>query len=226
MDRSPRLLARLAPASSTHRQPSAGAPRAELAGIALLCGPRRWAGTDEISSTSGTAASKSDATMHDMREQPSRLRRVQDLQRQRLAIGTKNRRSRGRPDAIRKVPTASPSGAPAPLMEGWPSHGDVERGLTTSARGEYLPARDLCRPGQAGFHAWLPRERNTSGPFFRTLHAPAPEFATWLTIKGGIATVPGTSFFSTPEDGARQTRFAFCKTPELLHQAASRLAAL
>jgi hypothetical protein len=38
--------------------------------------------------------------------------------------------------------------------------------------------------------------------------------------------VPGTSFFNKPEDGARLTRFAFCKTPELLHRAVARLEAL
>jgi N-succinyldiaminopimelate aminotransferase len=52
---------------------------------------------------------------------------------------------------------------------------------------------------------------------------PAPEFARWLTVEGGIATVPGTSFFSRPEDGNHLTRFAFCKTTELLNEAVHRL---
>ena len=55
---------------------------------------------------------------------------------------------------------------------------------------------------------------------------PAPEFARWLTVEGGIATVPGTSFFSRPEDGLRFTRFAFCKTLDLLREASRRLQAL
>jgi methionine transaminase len=55
---------------------------------------------------------------------------------------------------------------------------------------------------------------------------PAPEFARWLTVEGGIATVPGTSFFSKPLDGTRFTRFAFCKTIDLLREASKRLAAL
>jgi aspartate/methionine/tyrosine aminotransferase len=55
---------------------------------------------------------------------------------------------------------------------------------------------------------------------------PPPEFARWLTIEGGIATVPGTSFFNRPEDGGRLTRFAFCKTRELLEAAARKLEAL
>jgi aspartate/methionine/tyrosine aminotransferase len=55
---------------------------------------------------------------------------------------------------------------------------------------------------------------------------PAPEFARWLTVEGGVATVPGTSFFNRPEDGNHLTRFAFCKTHELLREAVHRLHAL
>jgi len=55
---------------------------------------------------------------------------------------------------------------------------------------------------------------------------PAPEFARWLTVEGGVATVPGTSFFSRPEDGNHLTRFAFCKTQDLLREAVHRLHAL
>jgi aspartate/methionine/tyrosine aminotransferase len=38
--------------------------------------------------------------------------------------------------------------------------------------------------------------------------------------------VPGSSFYQNPADGARQVRFAFCKTRQTLEAAASRLAAL
>jgi aspartate/methionine/tyrosine aminotransferase len=36
--------------------------------------------------------------------------------------------------------------------------------------------------------------------------------------------VPGSSFFSRPELGRRLVRFAFCKTEEMLREAAQRLA--
>jgi aspartate/methionine/tyrosine aminotransferase len=55
---------------------------------------------------------------------------------------------------------------------------------------------------------------------------PAPEYARWLTVTGGVATVPGTSFFSRADDGRPFTRFAFCKTEEMLREAVRRLAAL
>jgi len=36
--------------------------------------------------------------------------------------------------------------------------------------------------------------------------------------------VPGSSFFSRPELGRRLVRFAFCKTEDMLREAAHRLA--
>ena len=42
----------------------------------------------------------------------------------------------------------------------------------------------------------------------------------------GVATVPGSSFFSHPSDGAHLVRFAFCKTIEMLEAAGERLRAL
>jgi len=42
----------------------------------------------------------------------------------------------------------------------------------------------------------------------------------------GVATVPGSSFYNDPRDGAQQVRFAFCKKPETLDEAARRLARL
>ena len=39
----------------------------------------------------------------------------------------------------------------------------------------------------------------------------------------GVATVPGSSFYRDPRDGARQVRFAFCKKTETLDAAAEKL---
>src|SRR5438128_1212841 len=50
------------------------------------------------------------------------------------------------------------------------------------------------------------------------------EFSYWLTKEIGVAPVPGSSFFSRPELGRRLVRFAFCKTEEMLAEAARRLA--
>ena len=48
-------------------------------------------------------------------------------------------------------------------------------------------------------------------------------FARRLVVELGIATVPGSSFFSRPELGRTKVRFAFPKRPETLAEAAARL---
>ncbi|PYP45301.1 MAG: methionine aminotransferase, partial [Gemmatimonadetes bacterium] len=53
---------------------------------------------------------------------------------------------------------------------------------------------------------------------------PDDEFSLWLTKEIGVAPVPGSSFFSRAEPGRRLVRFAFCKTEEMLAEAARRLA--
>jgi aspartate/methionine/tyrosine aminotransferase len=52
------------------------------------------------------------------------------------------------------------------------------------------------------------------------------DFAVWLAKEVGVATVPGTSFYSDPKLGENVTRFAFCKKPETLQRAAERLAGI
>jgi len=52
------------------------------------------------------------------------------------------------------------------------------------------------------------------------------EFAKWLAEEIGVATVPGSSFYSDPTLGSCQVRFAFCKTFETLGRATERLAVL
>jgi aminotransferase len=52
------------------------------------------------------------------------------------------------------------------------------------------------------------------------------EFALWLAKEVGVATVPGTSFYSKPKMGDTVTRFAFCKKSETLERAAERLASI
>jgi aspartate/methionine/tyrosine aminotransferase len=51
-------------------------------------------------------------------------------------------------------------------------------------------------------------------------------FAKWMTQEIGVATVPGSSFFSNKEDGRSFVRFAFCKKQETLDHAAERLSHL
>ena len=51
-------------------------------------------------------------------------------------------------------------------------------------------------------------------------------FAKWMTQEIGVATVPGSSFYSRKEDGRSFVRFAFCKKQSTLDEAAERLANL
>ena len=50
--------------------------------------------------------------------------------------------------------------------------------------------------------------------------------ARYLVEEAGVATVPGSSFFSRREDGAHLLRFAFCKRLETLEAAGERLRSL
>jgi aspartate/methionine/tyrosine aminotransferase len=45
----------------------------------------------------------------------------------------------------------------------------------------------------------------------------------WLSREVGVTPVPGSSFFHDPADGRTQVRFVFCKTDDILLEAASRL---
>jgi len=44
-----------------------------------------------------------------------------------------------------------------------------------------------------------------------------------LIVEKGVASVPGSSFFSRPELGRHLVRFAFCKTDSVLEAAARKL---
>ena len=128
--------------------------------------------------------------------------------------------------AIRKVHDFVTVGAPAPLQEA----GAVALSLPESyyqqlAEG-YRRRRDILLPAlrQAGFRAYTPR-----GAYYIMTDISAfgfsddVTFAQYLVKDAGIACVPGSSFYQDPRKGARQVRFAFCKTLKTLDKAASRL---
>jgi aminotransferase len=131
-------------------------------------------------------------------------------------------------DAIRKVHDFLTVGAPAPLQEA------IAVGLETlgddyyeSLARAYRARRDLlCRAlVDAGFRCTPPQGAYYVLADFSGISAlPDDEFSYWLTKEVGVAPVPGSSFFSRPELGRRLVRFAFCKTEDLLGEAARRLA--
>ena len=136
----------------------------------------------------------------------------------------------GLTDAIRKVHDFLTVGAPAPLQEGLAvAMETLPRAYYDGLADEYRARRDLLMEAleAARFRSVAPDGAYYILADFSALSdLPAPEFARWLTVEGGVATVPGTSFFSRPEDGNHLTRFAFCKTQELLREAVHRLHAL
>ena len=129
-------------------------------------------------------------------------------------------------NAIRKVHDFLTVGAPAPLQEA----GAAALGLPASYYREladrYRTRRDHLIPAleKAGFRCYPPR-----GAYYVMTDISAfgfgndVEFAAYLVKEIGIACVPGSSFYKHPKDGSQQVRFAFCKKPETLDEAARRL---
>ena len=94
---------------------------------------------------------------------------------------------------------------------------------------EYRAKRDLmCRAlDDAGFRYAAPEGAYyILADFSEISDLESREFAIWLAKEVGVATVPGMSFYSSPELGHNVTRFAFCKKPETLEKATERLATL
>ena len=52
------------------------------------------------------------------------------------------------------------------------------------------------------------------------------EFSRYLVQEGGVAAVPGSSFYHDPALGRTKVRFTFCKRDETLQEAGRRLQAL
>jgi aminotransferase len=136
----------------------------------------------------------------------------------------------GTTDAIRKVHDFLTVGAPAPLQEA------VAVALETLGRDyyeglarDYRARRDLLFGAltAAGFRCTPPAGAYYVMTDFSALSdLPDDRFAEWLTAEHGVAPVPGSSFYSRPELGRTVVRFAFCKTMDMLEQAAQRLRAV
>jgi aspartate/methionine/tyrosine aminotransferase len=74
--------------------------------------------------------------------------------------------------------------------------------------------------------AWLAPLAIALVSSFATMNAAALDdvtFAKWMCEEIGVATVPGSSFYSDRSLGKSLVRFAFCKKYETLKRAADRL---
>ena len=129
-------------------------------------------------------------------------------------------------NAIRKVHDFLTVGAPAPLQEAGAAALSLPASYYRDLAEKYRTRRDHLIPAleKAGFHCYRPR-----GAYYVMTDISAfgfgndVEFAQYLVKDVGVACVPGSSFYKHPKDGSQQVRFAFCKRPETLDQAAERL---
>jgi aspartate/methionine/tyrosine aminotransferase len=132
-------------------------------------------------------------------------------------------------NAIRKVHDFLTVGAPAPLQEAGAAALSLPPAYYNKLAEGYGARRDHLMPAleEAGFQCFRPR-----GAYYVMTDISAfgfPDdvtFAKFLVQEVGVACVPGSSFYRDARDGAKQVRFAFCKRPETLDEAAKRLKTL
>jgi aminotransferase len=129
-------------------------------------------------------------------------------------------------NAVRKVHDFLTVGAAAPLQRAGAYALRMPPAYYDELQGEYLRRRDLLLPvlEDVGFKVFRP-----DGAYYvmtdigRFGFRDDVEFTRHLIREIGVACVPGSSFYSRPELGARQVRFCFCKKDETLEAAAERL---
>ncbi len=131
--------------------------------------------------------------------------------------------------AIRKVHDFLTVGAPAPLQEACAA-GLRELGTAyyDTMVEEYRARREVLVTAlrDAGFGCQAPQGAYYVLADFSALSGEDDTaFARRMAREGGVATVPGSSFFSVPERGHSLVRFAFCKQLPTLREAADRLRA-
>ena len=206
--------------------------RAELEQIAALC--RKWdaiAVTDEIYEhiLYDGAEHVSMAALDGMRE---RTVTVSGLSKTWSVTGWRIGWCLAPPDltnAIRKVHDFLTVGAPAPLQEAAAVALAMPQDYFRKLADSYRERRDYLVPvlQRAGFQPIPPRGAyyvmtDISGFGFPDDVA----FARWLVAEGGVAAVPGSSFYSDPAAGSQRLRFHFARKRETLEAAAERLQSL
>src|SRR3954467_5890289 len=132
-------------------------------------------------------------------------------------------------NAIRKIHDFLTVGAPAPLQTaaavGFAFDADYYNHFTL----DYKARRDFTTGvlREQGFEFAVPEGAYyIFADFSKISDLDDVTFAKWMTQEIGVATVPGSSFYSNKDDGRQFTRFAFCKKQETLDRAAERLSRL
>ena len=125
-------------------------------------------------------------------------------------------------DAIRKVHDFLTVGAPAPLQEAVAvALETLPASYYTGMSAEYQRRRDILVAAlqSSGFKCIAPEGAYYILSDISDLSDLSDvEFAHWLTAEIGVASVPGSSFFSEPALGRHLVRFAFCKTDDMLRR--------
>jgi aminotransferase len=128
--------------------------------------------------------------------------------------------------AVRKVHDFLTVGAAAPLQRAGAYALRMPPEYYEELQREYARRREMLLPAleEVGFKVFRP-----DGAYYvmtdigRFGFRDDVEFTRHLIQEVGVACVPGSSFYSRPELGARQVRFCFCKRDETLEAAADRL---
>ena len=131
--------------------------------------------------------------------------------------------------AIRKVHDFLTVGAPAPLQAAGAVGLAFDAEYYNHMALDYRARRDLMCAAltEAGFTFSVPEGAYYVLAGFSAISDQSDtDFARWLAREGGVATVPGSSFFHKRALGRGYVRFAFCKQLETLERAAERLAGL
>jgi aminotransferase len=131
--------------------------------------------------------------------------------------------------AIRKVHDFLTVGAPAPLQEACATALDeLGDDYYRTMAAAYAERRGVLVDAlqAAGFACAAPQGAYYVLADFSALSdEDDTTFAKRLTREAGVASVPGSSFFSVPERGRSLVRFAFCKRVDTLRDAGDRLRA-
>ena len=137
-------------------------------------------------------------------------------------------------DAIRKVHDFLTVGAPAPLQEGVAvALDELDHAFYAGLAAAYRARRDLLYGAlvESGFGCTPPEGAYYILTDFSRIATPAgsnrplsdTEFAIWLSREIGVTPVPGSSFFRDGGGDRSLVRFVFCKTDDVLLEAARRL---
>ncbi len=129
-------------------------------------------------------------------------------------------------ESVRKVHDYLTVAAPTPFQRALVHGSDVDPNYYTTLIRAYEQKREIiCRAlNECGFHFRAPEGAYYVMADFSDLSGSADtDFALELLDKGGIATVPGSSFYGSRNIPRKQVRFSFCKSDAILQKCASLL---